>query len=154
MARTALSIAVPLDGTDRELGLKQLEQFASRKQTFRSQYKRFHGPFVEYTTPEELRNGLRDWKELLHCSARDIRLGLAVYTVPGSLLALSERLDENLARFLVLQKTRKLILCLVGELLLLIIRHDSANLGSCFGCNNLSVLGFLSMAEEVCGNGI
>lgn len=154
MARTALSIAVPLDGTDRELGLKQLEQFALRKQTFRSQYKRFHGPFVEYTTSEELRNGLRDWKELLHCSAKDIRLGLAVYTIPGSLLALSERLDENLARFLVLLKPRKLILCLIGELLLLVIRHNSADIGSCSWGNNLPVLGLVSMDGEILGNGI
>eukprot|EP00210_Caulerpa_lentillifera_P002013 g1930.t1 len=100
MKRTPLSIAVPIDGTDRELGLKQLEQFALRKRSFRSQYRRFHGPFVEYLTPEELRDGLRDWKEFLHCTVKDIKLQLAVYTIPGSLLALSERVDENLALFM------------------------------------------------------
>lgn len=98
LRRTPLSLAVPLDGTEHEMGLRQLEKYSRRRLSVRKRYRRYKGPFIEYLTVEDLKKGVKDWREFLH--TRNARQDS--YSVPGSLDALMERLEENIVYYLVI----------------------------------------------------
>lgn len=98
LRRNPLSLAVPLDGTEHEMGLRQLERYSRRRPSVRKRYRRYKGPFIEYLTVEDLKRGVRDWREFLH--SRNAKMDS--YSVPGSLDALMERLEENIVYYLVM----------------------------------------------------
>lgn len=103
---TPLSIAVPLDGTERQLGIRQLQRQLSRPK-IRSQYRRFSGPFLDSLTPEDVqRCHLKSWKEFLPSPETNIKRPCSAFSIPGSVIALCERIEENLFFFLVRQTSK------------------------------------------------
>ncbi|GMH33857.1 hypothetical protein BSKO_01691 [Bryopsis sp. KO-2023] len=96
LQRTPLSAAVPLDGTEHQMGLRQLERLNRQTPGVRTRYRRYKGPFIEYLTVEDLKKEAREWNDFLHCS----KSALDCYTVPGSVDALVERLEENIVYYL------------------------------------------------------
>lgn len=102
LARSPLALAVPLEGTEKEIGLKQIQRHLSRRPSIRSQYKRFKGPFFESLTIEDVKRGPKNWQEFLHAAPKDVKMNLTTYSVPGSIESLTERVDENLVHYMVI----------------------------------------------------
>ena len=102
MACTPLSLGVPPEGTEHQIGIQQIENYLYRQPNVRSQYRRFRGPFWEDLTIEDLKRRSPKWKGFWQRHPRDERRQLDLYTVPGSLLALCERMDENLFQYMVI----------------------------------------------------
>ena len=116
--------AVPLDGSDTVLGLRDLDrhnratkeaealaelakQASSMQQRSqpqgRTQQKRYQGPYIHQLTLQDLRRQPQDWQQFVgvESHAGPCSSWAASFNVPEHLTMLAERLEENLVHFLV-----------------------------------------------------
>lgn len=95
--KSPLSLAVPLDGTDHVMGLLELQRLSRRKESARSRYRRYKGPFIEQITLDDLQKKPVDWRHFFN----NPQVSQPSYSVPGSVDCLLERLEENSVYYLV-----------------------------------------------------
>jgi hypothetical protein len=119
LSRNPLVPSVPLDGTDSVQGLRTLERLRAaelldtlqndsqcksdksarerQRAARRRRYQRYKGPFVEYSTLEDLKRDPQSWKDFSGYSSRD-RGDERHFDVPARLDLLAERIDVRAHR--------------------------------------------------------